>query len=81
MLSRSFIRTAMFDLKLKWTVGVGDRGRANRQLPEEAVKNSIHPLISCASLHFRNRQVTNNYKSVSLKTFGNDFRQKQTHFV
>ena len=36
--SRSFIRPAMFDLLLDWTVGVGGGGGAKRRLPEEAVK-------------------------------------------
>ena len=40
--SRSFIRLAMFDLELEWTVGVGGGGggggggRAKRHLPKEA---------------------------------------------
>ena len=43
---------------LEWTVGVGGGGGgARRRLLEEAVKMSKRPLISCASLHFR-EQVT-----------------------
>ena len=36
--SRPFIRPAMFDLELEWTVGVGGGGRTRRRLPEEAVE-------------------------------------------
>ena len=62
--SRSYIRPAMFDLELKWTAGVGGGGRA-KALPFHprgggkvrlhvrlARRGYIHPLISCASLHF-----------------------------
>ena len=49
--SRSFIRPAMFDLELEWTVEVGGGERVRSHLPEEAVEKE-HPLISCASLHF-----------------------------
>ena len=35
--SRPFIRPAIFDLELEWTVGVG-AGEERRRLPEEAVE-------------------------------------------
>ena len=41
--SRSFIRSAMFDLELEWTVGVRGGGSAGRPLPEENVeKQNTH---------------------------------------
>ena len=36
--SRSFVRPAIFDLQLEWTVGVKGGGGEKRRLPEEAVK-------------------------------------------
>ena len=36
--SRSFVRPAIFDLQLEWTVGVGGGGGEKRRSPEEAVK-------------------------------------------
>ena len=36
--SRSFVRPAIFDLQLEWTVGVGGGGGEKRRLPEETVK-------------------------------------------
>ena len=57
--SRSFIRSAMFDLELEWTVGVRGGGRAGRPLPEENVeKQNTHWLVvpHCIS---DNEQVTN----------------------
>ena len=42
--SRFFIRPAMFDLGLEWTVELGGGGRARRRLLEE----TKHPLVSCA---------------------------------
>ena len=40
---RSFIRPAMLDLELEWTVRVGGRGRARRSLREEAVEKQNTP--------------------------------------
>ena len=41
--SRSFVRPAIFDLQLEWTVGVGGGGGEKRRLPEEAVKMPYAP--------------------------------------
>ena len=40
---QSFIRPAMFDLELEWTVGVGGGERTKRRLPEEAVEKQNTP--------------------------------------
>ena len=36
--SGSFVRPAIFDLQLEWTMGGGGGGREKRRLLEEAVK-------------------------------------------
>ena len=54
--SQSFIRPAMFDLELEWTVGVGGRGRVRRRLLKGKAKHPLIPLITCAS---RNRVLQN----------------------
>ena len=43
--SRSFVRPAIFDLQLEWTVGVGGGGGEKRRLPEEAVKMPYAPWL------------------------------------
>ena len=80
--SRSFIRPAMFDLKLDWTVGVGGGG-GPREMDEKTPARrgcwkAKHHLISCASLHFQ-KWASNQSKRVKLKTWSTVFRQKQTH--
>ena len=42
--SQSFIRPAMFDLELEWTVGVGGRGRVRRRLLKGESKTPLDPL-------------------------------------
>ena len=63
--SRFFIRPAMFDLGLEWTVGLGGGGRARR--PWLVARNCISG----------NEQVK--LKLIKLKTGSSLFRQKQTH--
>ena len=57
--SRSFVRPAIFDLQLEWTVGVGGGGGEKRRLPEEAVKMPYAPWL--VALHYisGNKKVTN----------------------
>ena len=45
--SRSFVRPAIFDLQLEWTVGVGGGGGEKRRLPEEAVSDRLYRHRDC----------------------------------
>ena len=59
MNSRSFIRQAVFDVELEWTVGVGGGGRARRRLHEEAVEKQNTPWLVACHCTSGNEEATN----------------------
>ena len=57
--SRSFIRSAMFDLELEWTEGVRGGERMGGPLPEENVEKQNTPWLVVPHCISDNEQVTN----------------------